>query len=184
MIRRLLVVAGVTAAMGGLFLFGLLRGSPDRDIESARLDQPVPAFELPLYERYHASFGPTLDVGTYLGEVPMIVNFWASWCGPCYEEAPDLQAAWQDFGGQVLFVGVQTQDRGRKQEGRDFIDQFNLGFANVIDDNSSLSIEYGLFGVPETFFVRADGTLAYKHAGPVTYEILEEQVLALTGGTQ
>jgi cytochrome c biogenesis protein CcmG/thiol:disulfide interchange protein DsbE len=167
--------------MGALFLFGLLRGQPDRDIESARLNRPVPAFELPLYERYQEIYGATLDTGAFLGDVPMIINFWASWCGPCYQEAPDLQAAWEDFGGQVLFIGVQTQDRGKREEGRDFIDQFDLGFANVIDDDSSLSIEYGLFGVPETFFVRADGTLAYKHAGPVTYAILEEQVQALTG---
>ncbi|MEX2501045.1 MAG: TlpA disulfide reductase family protein [Trueperaceae bacterium] len=178
--KRLAIVTVVTAALGGLFLFGLLRGAPDRDIQSARLNRPAPTFELPLYARYQAEFGPTLDSSEILGQRPMIVNFWASWCGPCYEEAPDLQEAWRRHGDRVQFVGVQTQDRGKRTEGRAFIDQFDLGFPNVIDDDSRLGIEYGMFGVPETFFVRSDGTVMYKHAGPVTLEMIEEKIAELT----
>jgi cytochrome c biogenesis protein CcmG/thiol:disulfide interchange protein DsbE len=177
---RVLLVLVVTAALGGLFLFGLLRGSPDRDVESARLDRAVPGFELPLYPRYQADFGPRLDVGEALGQRPLVVNFWASWCGPCYQEAPALQEAWARHGDQVLFVGVQTQDRGKRAEGRAFLDQFDLGFPNVIDDDSAISIEYGLFGVPETFFVRRDGTLMYKHTGPVDLPLLEEKIAEMT----
>lgn len=179
--RRVAIVLAVTAALGGLFLWGLLRGRPDREVESARLNRPVPAFELPLYPRYQAEFGPELEIEAFLGERPLIINFWATWCGPCYVEAPDLQAAWRRYGDEVLFVGVQTQDRGKRAEGRSFIDRFDLGFPNVIDDDSLLSIEYGLFGVPETFFVRADGTLMYKHTGPVDLPILEEKIRELTG---
>lgn len=174
--RRVALVALLTAFLGALFLFGLLRGEPDRDIASSRLDRAVPAFELPLYPRYQAAYGPELDLSAYLGETPMIVNFWASWCIPCYEEAPELQEAWRRYGDEVLFVGVQTQDRDKRAEGQAFIDQFDLGFPNVIDNDSRASIDYGLFGVPETFFVRADGTLAYKHAGPVTVEVIEERL--------
>jgi cytochrome c biogenesis protein CcmG/thiol:disulfide interchange protein DsbE len=177
---RVLVVLVVTAALGGLFLFGLLRGSPDRDVESARLNRDMPAFELPLYPRYQGEFGPTLDVGEHLGERPLVVNFWATWCGPCYQEAPALQEAWARHGDEVLFIGVQTQDRGKRAEGRSFLDQFDLGFPNVIDDDSAISIDYGLFGVPETFFVRADGTLMYKHTGPVDLPLLEEKIGEMT----
>lgn len=177
---RLLVVIGVTVLLGGLFLFGMLRGEPDRDIESARLDRAVPAFELPLYPRYQGTYGPTFDVGETLGSEPLIVNFWASWCGPCYQEAPDPQEAWRRHGERVLFVGVQTQDRGKRAEGRSFIDRFDLGFPNVIDDDSAISIDYGLFGVPETFFVRRDGTLMDKHTGPVDLELLEDKIAELT----
>ena len=177
---RIVLIIAVTAALGGLFLFGLLRGEPDRDIRSARLDRPAPTFELPLYARYQAEFGPTFRSAEALGERPMVVNFWASWFGPCYEEAPDLQEAWRRHGDEVQFVGVQTQDRGKRTEGRAFIDQFDLGFPNVIDDDSRLGIEYGLFGVPETFFVRADGTVMYKHAGPVTLEAIEDRIAELT----
>lgn len=177
--RRLALVFTVAAVLAGLFLFGLLRGEPDRNIESARLDRPAPAIDLPLYPRYQAEYGPRLDLDELLGKRPLVVNFWASWCGPCYEEAPDLQAAWERHRDAVTFIGVQTQDRGKRQEGRAFLDQFGLSFPNVIDDDSRASIEFGLFGVPETFFIRRDGTLMYKHTGPVGPEILEEKLAAL-----
>lgn len=178
--KRLLIVIAFTAALGGLFLFGLLRGEPDRNVESSRLNAVVPLFELPLYPRYQVDFGPTLDLGEHLGERPLVVNFWASWCGPCYQEAPELQSAWQRHRDEVLFIGIQTQDRDKRAEGRAFIDQFDLGFPNVLDNDSHVSIDYGLFGVPETFFVRADGTLMYKHTGPVSEDLLEEKIGELT----
>ena len=177
---RLLLVLAITVLLGGLFVFGLLRGAPDREVASARLDREVSSFELPLYPRYQTEFGPSLDIGDTLGQKPLIINFWASWCGPCYQEAPDLQEAWVRYGEQVQFVGVQTQDRGKRAEGRAFIDRFDLGFPNAIDDDSAISIDYGLFGVPETFFVRRDGTLMYKHTGPVDLELLEDKIAELT----
>ena len=174
--NRVVIIVLVTLALGGLFLFGLLRGEPDRDIASSRLGEAVPTFDLPLYERYQAEFGPSLDLSEHLGRTPLVINFWASWCGPCYEEAPELQEAWRRHGDDVMFVGIQTQDRGEREAGRAFVDQFDLGFPNVYDDDSRMSIDYGLFGVPETFFVRADGTLLYKHTGPVTEPLLEEKI--------
>ncbi len=175
---RVLIVVGVVAALAALFLFGLLRGAPDRDIPSNLLGRPFPAFELPLYERYAPELGSTLAVAPTDGR-PMVINFWASWCGPCYAEAPHLEAAWQRHGEDVAFVGVQTQDRNARAAGRAFVDQFDLTFPNAIDDDSRTSIAFGLFGVPETFFVHADGTVAYKHAGPVTTALLDEKIAEL-----
>jgi len=177
-VTRVLSVVAVVAALVGLFLFGLLRGSPDRDISSNMLGKVVPSFELPLYERYQTSYGPSFNLADFDGQ-PRVVNFWASWCGPCYEEAPELEATYRAYQDDVLFIGVQTQDKGKLAEGRDFINQFDLTFPNVIDDNSAVSIDYGVFGVPETFFIHADGTLAYKHVGPVSTEVLETQIKAL-----
>lgn len=177
--RRLAVVVAVVALLGSLFLFGLLRGRPDRDIPSALLERSVPDFALPLYERYQAEFGPEL-VRADLGPQPQVINFWASWCLPCYDEAPELAQAWREHGDEVLFIGIQTQDPNKRAEGRAFLEQFGLGFPNGTDDDSAIAVSFGLFGVPETFFVRADGTLAYRHTGPVTLDVLEAQLAALT----
>jgi cytochrome c biogenesis protein CcmG, thiol:disulfide interchange protein DsbE len=176
--KRVLISVVIVAALSGLFLFGLLRGRPDRDVPSNLLGRSVPTFELPVYERYAADYGPLFDLAVYQGR-PLVINFWASWCGPCYEEAPHLERVWQRYRDEILVVGVQTQDRDARAAGRAFIDQFGLSFPNVIDNDSRVSIAYGLFGVPETFFVGADGTLDYKHAGPVTEAMMVERIEAM-----
>ncbi len=91
-----------------------------------------------------------------------------------------LQSYWQEYQGtDVLFVGVQTQDKGQYAEGRAFLDQFGLGFPNGSDDDSRMSIGWGLLGVPETFFIDRDGVVREKHIGPVTPEVMERQLAAL-----
>ncbi len=178
--RRLLVTLAVVAALGGIFAFGLLRGEPDRDLPSELIGRPAPSFDIPLYERYQGQYGDVLSLSEYLGERPLVVNFWASWCAPCYVEAPVLQSYWQEYQDtDVLFVGVQTQDKGQYEEGRAFMDQFGLGFPNGIDDDSRMSIGWGLLGVPETFFIDRDGVVREKHIGPVTPEVMERQLAAL-----
>ena len=172
--KRLAVVVAVVGALGALFAFGL-RNPVDREISANRLDQTMPDFEMPLFERYAESYGPTFRISDHVGK-PMVINFWASWCPPCQYEAPVLEAGWREFGDEVLFVGVDTQDSGKETEARAFLEQHDLTFPNGMDKNSRIGIDYGLFGVPETFFIRADGTLAYQHKGPVTQEILAEQV--------
>ncbi len=176
--RLLLPVAGVIA-LGALLGWGLLRGAPDKDIESVYLGQLAPGFSMPLYERYHPEYGETLEFSQY-GGAPMVVNFWASWCLPCYQEAPVLQEYWQRYQESgVLFVGIHTQNQGGYDDGRQFLSQFGLTFPNGFDPNSEISIDWGLYGVPETFFIDRTGRVLLKHIGPVTPQLLDQQLKAL-----
>ncbi len=172
---RVLTVGLIIAALVALFLFGLLRGAPDRNVPSSLLGKAVPDFELPVYELYQAQFGPSFRLEDHLGQ-PIVLNFWATWCLPCRDEAPVLEAFWRRYQDRALFIGVQTQERGGQAQGRAFINEFNLSFPNLKDDNSRVSIDYALFGVPETYFILADGTLHYKHIGPVSASLMQQKL--------
>lgn len=174
--RRLIVVVAVVAALAALFLFGLFRGQPDRDVPSNLLGKPAPDFALPLYERYQPDYGDTLALSQKLG-TPMVVNFWASWCTPCLDEAPVLEQGYRRWGPEgVLFVGIQTQDRDQFDAGRQFLTRFDLSYPNGMDNTSRIGVEYALFGVPETFFIDRSGTVVAKHVGPVTPDVLDREI--------
>ncbi len=175
--KRLTIVVVVVAGFGALFAFGL-RNPVDRDIPANRVGKTMPDFEMPLFERYAETYGPTFKVSESLGK-PMVINFWASWCPPCQDEAPVLEAAWQEYRNEVLFVGVNTQESGKEANARAFIESHGLTFPNGKDESSRIGIDYGLFGLPETFFIRADGTLLDKHSGPVSQALLDERIGAL-----
>ena len=178
-LKRLLIVVIVVSLLGALFAYGLLTDQRDRsDIGSPLIGKELPEFTMPLFSRYESEYGEAFTYATYAGQQPMVVNFWASWCAPCFAEAPELQAAAEEYGDDVVFVGINTQDRS-EEDARAFLDRFNLTFPNGRDAQSRVSVEYGIFGLPETFFINADGTLNYKHAGPLTPEILAEQTQAL-----
>ncbi len=178
-VRRLIVVVGVVGVLAALFIFGILRDPTRRDnIPSALLDKQTPDFSMPLFDRYRADYGSTFSSTSERGQ-PLVVNFWAWWCAPCREETPMLEASWQEHQDQVLFVGVHTLPRGNIQAANDFLGQYNVTYPNGRDEENRINIDYGLFGLPETFFIRADGTLSYRHSGPLTQEVLDEQIQAL-----
>jgi cytochrome c biogenesis protein CcmG/thiol:disulfide interchange protein DsbE len=178
-VKRVLLIVGVVGLLGGLFAFGLLRGEPDRDIPSAIVGRQAPNFVLPLYERYQPDYGESFELADHLGK-PLVINFWASWCAPCYEEAPVLQSYWERYQDtDVQFLGIQTQDRQQFDAGRQFMDQFGLSFPNGMDDASAVSVNWGLFGVPETYFINRDGTVEHRLVGPVTAAVLDEHLAAI-----
>jgi len=177
--KRLIAVIAVVAVLGGLFLYGLFRGPPNRDVPSKLVGRPAPDFSLPLYQRYQKEYGTTFKLSEHKG-TPMVINFWASWCNPCFEEAPLLQAAYTRFHDKgVLFLGVQTQDRGHYDAGRKFISRFGYTFPVGMDNDSAIGVDYALFGVPETFFVDRQGTIVYKQVGPVTQSVMTKEIEAI-----
>jgi cytochrome c biogenesis protein CcmG, thiol:disulfide interchange protein DsbE len=181
-IKRRIVVISVVGLFAALFVFGILRDPTRRDdLPSALLDKRTPDFSIPLFDRYRPEYGATLDTAELKGK-PLIVNFWASWCLPCREEMPVLEASWQEYRNDVLFVGVNTQETN-EADARALMNEFNLSYPNGVDESNRINIDYGLFGLPETFFIRADGTLQYRHSGPVTLDVMDEQIRLLLGSS-
>jgi cytochrome c biogenesis protein CcmG/thiol:disulfide interchange protein DsbE len=106
----------------------------------------------------------------------VLLNFWASWCYPaCYEEAPVLEAAWRRYRERgVVVVGIAIQDKDPAS--RDFIERFGLTFPNAPDPGGRISIDYGIYGVPESFVIDRKGMIRRKHVGAVTEMLLRETV--------
>ncbi len=145
-----------------------------RNIPSPLVERPAPMFALPRLDN-----GQTVALADLKGQV-VVVNFWASWCYPaCYEEAPVLEAGWRRWKERgVVFVGVNMQDTDDKA--REFMARFSYTFPNVAERDGRTAIDYGVYGVPETFFVDRQGRIAKKIVGAVKPEALEETLRALT----
>jgi len=157
----LIVFIGVAA----LFLLRLHGGDPAK-LPSALIGRPAPQITLPALEGLARNGIPVpgLDPAVFKGKVS-VVNVWASWCVPCHEEAPLLTALAGDTRLQI--VGINYKDS--PDNARRFLGRYGNPFAVVgVDGNGRGSIEWGVYGVPETFVVGRDGTIRYKMVGPVT----------------
>jgi cytochrome c biogenesis protein CcmG/thiol:disulfide interchange protein DsbE len=95
----------------------------------------------------------------------VVVNFWASWCIPCEDEAPVLEQLSRRYSGRVAFVGVDVQDSDN--DARAFLARYGISYPNGPDSGGAISIDYGMSGVPETYFVGPDQRIARKWAGPL-----------------
>jgi len=165
--RRLLVLVPLLVFLGLvlLFLIRLYAGDPSR-IPSALIGHPAPQTDLPPIaglDRNGAAV-PGLDVASFKGAVT-VVNVWASWCVPCHDEAPLLMQLSGD--SRVRIVGINYKDK--PDNARRFLGRYGDPFAAAGADRSGrAAIEWGVYGVPETFIVGRDARIAYKLVGPIT----------------
>jgi cytochrome c biogenesis protein CcmG/thiol:disulfide interchange protein DsbE len=177
-----------------LLIYGLASKGPDDRIDSAlaKGQAPVaPAFTLEALER--GTLPPRLQgpVGRALSDgrvsiselrgTPVVLNLWASWCTPCKQESPRLRAAWERLGPQgVAFLGLNIQDlRG---DARKFSRENGLSYPSVRDARRGVADSYGATGIPETFFVDADGRVVGHVIGVVSEEQLQAGVAAARTG--
>ncbi len=153
------------AALAAVFWFRLGNTDPSR-IPSALIGHPAPQTALPALTGLVNNGGqiPGLDPTVFKGKVS-VVNVWASWCVPCHDEAPLLTELGKDTRLQI--VGINYKDA--PDNARRFLGRYGNPFGIVgVDGNGRASIEWGVYGVPETFIVGRQGTIVYKMVGPVT----------------
>lgn len=157
-------------AVLGLFTFGLTRNP--REIPSPLIGRPAPALAMKMFD------GSAFSTSAQRGKI-LVVNFWASWCYPaCYIEAPHLERIWGRFRNEgVVVIGVNVQDSDAPA--RAFIKRFGLSFPNGMDESGKISIDFGLYGVPETFLIDRSGVIVFKHVGAATEETLAPRIEAL-----
>jgi cytochrome c biogenesis protein CcmG/thiol:disulfide interchange protein DsbE len=153
------------AALAALFWFRLGSGDPAR-IPSALIGRPAPQTALPALQGLLAGGAqvPGLDPADFKGKVS-VVNVWASWCVPCHDEAPLLTELARDK--RLQMVGINYKDA--PDNARRFLGRYGNPYGIVgVDGNGRAAMEWGVYGVPETFVVGRDGTIVYKLVGPVT----------------
>ena len=163
--RRFIVLVPLLLflALAALFLMQLLSGRDVAEIPSALIGQPAPETNLPPLEGMAL---PGIDSKNFAGKVTL-VNVWASWCAPCREEHPLLLALSQDK--RFSIAGLNYKDA--PENARRFLGSLGNPYAAVgVDPNGRASIDWGVYGVPETFIVGPDGTIRHKHIGPLTPE--------------
>jgi cytochrome c biogenesis protein CcmG/thiol:disulfide interchange protein DsbE len=173
--RRWLVLLPLAAfaALAVLFMFRLYSGDPSR-LPSALIGRPAPVTPLPAIPGLERDGEPVpgIDATTLTGAVTL-VNVWASWCVPCHDEAPLLMEMAKDKRWRM--VGINQKDR--PENARRFLGRYGNPFAAVgADQNGRASIEWGVYGVPETFVVDRAGKVVFKLVGPITPGNLEAQV--------
>jgi cytochrome c biogenesis protein CcmG/thiol:disulfide interchange protein DsbE len=170
--RRFIVLLPLAIFLGlaALFLFRLDAGDPSL-IPSALIGHPAPQTNLPPVAGLERDGTPVpgLDPASFAGAVT-VVNVWASWCVPCHDEAPLLLQLAKD--SRLRLVGINYKDEA--DNARRFLGRYGNPFAAAgADQNGRAAIEWGVYGVPETFIVGRDAHIAYKLVGPITEDNLD-----------
>jgi cytochrome c biogenesis protein CcmG, thiol:disulfide interchange protein DsbE len=159
----------VFIALAALFFYRLGSGDPSR-IPSALIGRPVPAIDLPPLPGLERDGKPVPGVtnATFQGAVTL-VNVWASWCVPCHDEVPFLEQLSRDK--RIQLVGINYKDA--PDNARRFLSRYGNPFAAAgRDEAGRASIDWGVYGVPETFLIGRDGRITYKLVGPITADNL------------
>ncbi len=168
--RALLFAAPLVLLVG---LIGVFAMSMNRDpslVRSVLIDKPAPDFTLPAVEGMTV---PGFDTASLKGE-PTLVNVFASWCIPCRDEHPLLEALKAETG--VRLFGINHSDA--PENARAFLAELGNPYDAIgADRDRRVSIDWGVYGVPETFIVDRNGTIVFKHVGPLSAESIEREVM-------
>lgn len=164
--KRVWWTLGVFVALVLLLAVGL-RLNP-REVPSPLIGRPAPAFELPLLMQPDRKFNEK----TMLGRV-WILNVWASWCPPCLVEHPVVTQVSRS--GMAPVVGLNYKDK--REDALPWLKRNGDPFQLVaFDENGRIGIDYGVYGVPETYIIDRQGVIRYKHIGPITPDVVKQDM--------
>ncbi len=139
--------------------------------------QPAPAFDMEFFPGYEWDGKQIATLDELKGKI-VVLNFWASWCVPCRDEAPVLENGWQQYRDQgVVFLGIAYSDV--EPNSIAFLQEFQLTYPNAPDLGTDISQDYHITGVPETFIIDQNGTISLVKVGPIDAITLNSAVDAL-----
>lgn len=167
--RRLILAAWLMAGVAAIVAFLTVSvGRPSGPVDTPIVGRPAPAFDLQTLD------GQRVSLADLRGS-PVVLNFWASWCIPCREEAPLLTAAAGNYRPEGLrILGVVYQDSA--ENARDFMARYGQTYPGLLDPEGRTAIDYGVFGLPETFFIDRAGIVRSRQVGAVTEADLQRQI--------
>lgn len=159
----------VTASFLGLLLWGMLNREPITGLSGVTMvHRPAPGFILTTFK------GDKISLADLRGK-PVVINFWASWCPPCRIEAPLLERTWRAYKDRgLIFLGINIQDR--QEDALNYMREFDITFPNGPDPTGEIAIDYGVSGLPVTFFIDRKGQVVRRWVGAVENSVLTSAI--------
>lgn len=174
--NRKVLLIGLAIVVPIVLILFMNLGRDPRKVDSPLVGRPVIDFSL-----QEVSSKQLMDIAALHGK-PMVINFWATWCVPCYAEHKVLTRIARANGSKVQFIGVVFDDEPAKI--LRFLAENGSAYPTLVDQGGKVAIAYGVYGVPETFFVDASGTIVAKHEGALTDSSLTNYLAMVTGGAR
>ena len=173
------VITSISIAAFAILFIGLLTYGLTLDqskVPAANINKPANAFTVSWVqgnEFMPENTGESFTLDNFKGK-PVVLNFWASWCVSCREEAQELEKFWSDHKDQIAVVGIAIQDE--KESAKKFATYFGKTYIIGLDTDGKAAIDYGVSGVPETFLIDSKGVIRHKEVGPVSAKMLEKLI--------
>ena len=173
------LVIGSVAVIIGMFMAFLSSGLTGKSDVTGRSGEQLEGKMAPDFAALSID-DTTISLSDYIGS-PVILNFWASWCPPCREETPILQRVWDENQDQgIIVLGVNVQDS--EEDSLKYLEEFGVTFSNVYDEGGRITVDYGVTGLPVTFFIDRRGEIVGRWVGAISFDSLSTWTESLLTG--
>ncbi|MBX7112872.1 MAG: redoxin domain-containing protein [Myxococcaceae bacterium] len=164
------VILAIVGVLGAAFFIAVMLsfGNDPHAVPFMLEGKPAPAFSM---KRLDAD--GTVNLADLKGK-PVVLNFWATWCGPCAQEHPVLEWAAKKYGNDAVFIGVVFEDT--EEATKKFLAQRGSSFQQLYDPQSTMAVDYGVTGVPETYFIDRNHVIVSKYAAPINMSTFDKHI--------